>query len=590
MNKTPLLLLSSLAGLLLFAAPRHLQATEITVAAATQAPATPAAPELPAATAAEKAHAKVKALTDKIANKIHKKIVITATASTSDAEQSSAAADAGEPETPASHHKHADNAVVSIGHDSRLAAGEHADAVVSVFGSSTSEGEVADAVVSVLGNTRVTGPVGDTAVAVLGNTFVDSHVKGEVVAVMGDVELGPHAIVDGGVVVVGGTLKRDPAAIVNGDVQNVVLFGPGGHLEWLHNWVQHCLIYGRPLALSPGLGWAWGIALAFLTLYLLIALLFPKGIEQCVRTMEEQPGRSVVASILTVLCKPIVFVLLIATVIGIALVPFLAMGLFLAGLFGKAVALAWLGRRFLAIGGEGKHRPPVLAVLIGGVVALALYVVPVLGFVIYKGLDILGLGIVVYTLIRNSRSGASAPTGSAGTTNTAAAAAPFAATAESVTSAAAAAEPAVAGAAAPGVAAPRAAPSVDASMERAGFWIRIGALLLDAILVGVVSAFLPFSNEHSHGFLLLLAIYGAVMWKLKGTTVGGVICNLRIVRLDGRAIDWPTATARALGCFLSMAIAGLGFIWVVFDPERQSWHDKIAGTVVVRVPKGTPLV
>ena len=93
-----------------------------------------------------------------------------------------------------------------------------------------------------------------------------------------------------------------------------------------------------------------------------------------------------------------------------------------------------------------------------------------------------------------------------------------------------------------------------------------------------------------HALLLFLAGYGAVMWKLRGTTIGGSICGLRVVRLDGRAIDWPTAIARALGAFLSMVVAGLGFIWVVFDTELQSWHDKIAGTVVVHVPRGTPLV
>jgi uncharacterized RDD family membrane protein YckC len=37
-------------------------------------------------------------------------------------------------------------------------------------------------------------------------------------------------------------------------------------------------------------------------------------------------------------------------------------------------------------------------------------------------------------------------------------------------------------------------------------------------------------------------------------------------------------------------VAGLGFFWIAFDHERQAWHDKIAGTVVVRVPKTVPLV
>ncbi|MDE2252321.1 MAG: RDD family protein [Gammaproteobacteria bacterium] len=113
------------------------------------------------------------------------------------------------------------------------------------------------------------------------------------------------------------------------------------------------------------------------------------------------------------------------------------------------------------------------------------------------------------------------------------------------------------------------------------------ALLLDLILVAVILSTLHMGH---HAVLVVLAGYGAVMWKLRGTTVGGIICGLRVARLDGRPIDWPTSIARALGAFLSMIVVGLGFIWVVFDPERQSWHDKIAGTVVVHAPRGAPLV
>jgi uncharacterized RDD family membrane protein YckC len=39
-----------------------------------------------------------------------------------------------------------------------------------------------------------------------------------------------------------------------------------------------------------------------------------------------------------------------------------------------------------------------------------------------------------------------------------------------------------------------------------------------------------------------------------------------------------------------LAAAGLGFIWIAFDDGKQAWHDKIAGTVVVRVTKGVSLV
>ena len=126
-----------------------------------------------------------------------------------------------------------------------------------------------------------------------------------------------------------------------------------------------------------------------------------------------------------------------------------------------------------------------------------------------------------------------------------------------------------------------------ASLPRAGFGIRMGALLLDIVLVGIV---LSQIHESTRLELIVLATYGAVMWKLKGSTIGGIICGLQVVRLDGRPIDWPTAIVRALSCFLSLAVVGLGFLWIAIDSDRQAWHDKIAGTVVVRAPRGSSLL
>jgi uncharacterized RDD family membrane protein YckC len=131
-------------------------------------------------------------------------------------------------------------------------------------------------------------------------------------------------------------------------------------------------------------------------------------------------------------------------------------------------------------------------------------------------------------------------------------------------------------------------------MPRAGFWLRMAALALDLVLVMVITHLVSTvvgHGRHSMGMpLLLVAVYGAVMWALKGTTIGGSICGLQLVRLDGKPIDWGTAIMRALGCFLSLIVAGLGFVWIAFDKDRQAWHDKVAGTVVVRTPKGTSIV
>jgi uncharacterized RDD family membrane protein YckC len=503
----------------------------------------------------------------------------------------------GKDEGEGRHGRH-DNAVVTIGRDASLPADGHADAVVAVLGNATSAGTVEDAVVAVLGDVDVTGPVGQAVVAVFGNARVDGSVHGDVVAVMGDLELGPNAVIDGQVSTVGGELKRDPAAQIKGSVQTVTMFAGGsGALAGLHAWIRHALLLGRPLAIAPGLGWAWAIAGVFLALYLLVALLFHTGVERCVRTMEESPGKAVLASVLALLLKPIVFLLVFVTVIGIILMPFLAIAVWVMGLFGKAVALAWLGHRVLPRRESPTPAFTVLAVLAGGLIVTALYLVPVLGFIVYKGFDILGFGIVLYTLLqlwRASRAEASPPPAEAAspaagaTGGTAGAAASMAGAAAGEPSAAQpAADPAAAAPSAP--ATPRPAPAAMASSyPRAGFWVRMAALFVDLVLVGVVCEVL---HIRTHGsVLVVLAAYGAIMWKLRGATVGDIIFNLRVLRDDGREMDWPTSVVRALGCFLSFVVIFLGFIWIAFDGQRQGWHDKIAGTLVVRVPRAQPLV
>ena len=468
------------------------------------------------------------------------------------------------------HHVHVDsndNNLFSLGSDSVLAAGKHADSVVAILGSAIAEGD-ADSVVSILGSTHVTGKLTDSAVAVLGNTYVDSKIDGDAVAVLGNVELGPHAEIGGDVVAVGGKLQRDANAIVHGDAQTVI-GGDFGGFEWIKPWIRHCLFLGRPLALVPGITWAWSLALSFLALYVLLAAVFRSSVTQCVQTFESNPGHCIVAALLAVLVSPILVTLLCITVVGIAAVPFVVAAIYFAGLFGKAVLLAWIGSRFI---GRPQNESPghaALSVLLGGSLVLVLYLVPVLGFIVYKVLGLLGLGVVVYTLLQLLRARRAASVSDDGGSPPGVSTAAGAGGAEAVppTANASSAEP-IASAAANA-----------ASLPRAGFWIRMVALVLDAFIVGIVVHVL---HHHGDVELLILAIYGAVMWKLRGATVGGIVFDMQVVRQDGREMDWVTAAVRALSCFLSLALAGLGFIWIAFDSEKQGWHDKIAGTVVVR--------
>lgn len=488
----------------------------------------------------------------------------------------------------------------SLGGDSKLAEGESAQAVISIIGSSMSAGEVHDAVVSVLGGSRVTGgTVGGAVVSVLGNTYVNGEVRGEVVTVLGNVELGPQAVVHGEVVCVGGQFKKHEAAVHHGEVKNIAF--AGGHFDFskIGAWFTECLLKGRMLAFDSRLIWAWTIALAALGLYALIALIAPGGVNKCVETLELHPGSSLLAALLTLLLTPVAYILLSLTVaiaIGVALIPIFSLGLFFAALFGKIVMLAWLGRRLTKLLGDGTLAHPLFGVLIGGVIVLALYTVPVLGIVTYKLLDILGLGVVVYTLIRISKANRppkpSTPAPVAGMA--------AAATVPPVTPAGAT-MPVVAAGETTGAVPPPVVPLISAAppvisaatLMRAGFWIRVAAALLDLILVAIVFGLL----EGMMGwfikfgaFPLWFVAYNVAMWATKGTTIGGIICGLKVVRLDDRPLDWSVAIVRALGGFLSLAVAGLGFMWVAFDDEKQSWHDKIAGTTIVKVPKGTPLL
>ena len=73
------------------------------------------------------------------------------------------------------------------------------------------------------------------------------------------------------------------------------------------------------------------------------------------------------------------------------------------------------------------------------------------------------------------------------------------------------------------------------------------------------------------------------------TTLGGIICQLRLVRVDGGRIGFPDALVRGLTGIFSLAVFGLGFLWILKDPDKQAWHDRVAGTYVVKVPRNWPI-
>lgn len=476
--------------------------------------------------------------------------------------------------------------IVMFGADALLPAGEYANEVVAIFGNSVVEGEVRDEVAAIIGDVSMNGSARE-AVAIMGDVTINGTVRGDVVAVLGSVQLGPEARVEGEIVSILGKVERAPGSVV---ARNVHQISPVGvdlpAIDGLRAWFRHCFAWGRPLAIAENLEWAWFVAGAFLGFYLLLSLVFGRGVAACAQTLEKSPGLTLATSVLTVLLLPILTVLLSITVVGPLLLALAAFG---GTLFGKAAFLAWIGRR---VTGSPGVRAPVVATLVGGLVLTIFYVIPIVGILMWKLTGILGLGMLVYTIIgaiqrerpaKPQRLPASdmstipaAPVATLRTAEPAAGASSF--------FAAQAPEGAAGQATAEGASIPHQAALPFSSLPRAGFWLRMAATVLDVILVALVT------SMFSAAFVPVLALYCFGLWAFKATTIGGIICGLKVVRVDDRPMDWKVALVRCLAAFLSFVVAGLGFIWVAFDPESQSWHDKIAGTTIVRVPKGVPLI
>jgi uncharacterized RDD family membrane protein YckC len=87
--------------------------------------------------------------------------------------------------------------------------------------------------------------------------------------------------------------------------------------------------------------------------------------------------------------------------------------------------------------------------------------------------------------------------------------------------------------------------------------------------------------------LLILVTLGFFVgfWLHGGQTLGMRAWRIRVVRADGHPLHAGNALLRALGALLSLAPLGLGFLWMLVDRERLTWHDRISATRLVLLRK-----
>jgi len=136
------------------------------------------------------------------------------------------------------------------------------------------------------------------------------------------------------------------------------------------------------------------------------------------------------------------------------------------------------------------------------------------------------------------------------------------------------------------------------SLRYAGFWIRLWATVIDIVLLTLVTVPLLLSI---YGFAYLdsqsairgpmdfliqwvfPAIAAILFWRYGSATPGKMVLGVKIVdaRTGGR-LSVGQCVGRYFAYLVSMLPLGLGFLWIAFDKRKQAWHDKLAGTVVIR--------
>ncbi len=134
-----------------------------------------------------------------------------------------------------------------------------------------------------------------------------------------------------------------------------------------------------------------------------------------------------------------------------------------------------------------------------------------------------------------------------------------------------------------------------------GFWARVLATLIDSVLIMAITL-PPLLGIYGLAYLdnkdavngpadilisnILPMIVVILFWVKKQATPGKMAVSARIVDAEtGGKPSKKQCVGRYFAYILSALPLGLGFLWVAFDSKKQAWHDKLAGTVVVKVER-----
>ena len=139
---------------------------------------------------------------------------------------------------------------------------------------------------------------------------------------------------------------------------------------------------------------------------------------------------------------------------------------------------------------------------------------------------------------------------------------------------------------------------IHGKFQYIGFWPRMLASLIDTVIISAIIFPILFAVYGKEYFLrgalaagyfdtLLNYIFPAIailiFWNYKSATPGKIALKMIIVDArTGKAPSKGQLIGRYFAYYLSLLPLGLGFLWIAWDQRKQGWHDKLAGTVVIR--------
>lgn len=125
---------------------------------------------------------------------------------------------------------------------------------------------------------------------------------------------------------------------------------------------------------------------------------------------------------------------------------------------------------------------------------------------------------------------------------------------------------------------------VDSYYELGDVGKRFVAVLIDGFILGIITGILFGAGREVGGGISFVVgvLYNWYFWtRQNGQTPGKMAMNLRVVKADGSELSDIDAVIRAVGYYISGMFLCIGYLWAFFDDRKRTWHDLIAGTLVV---------